>query len=271
MSTETTHSRASPLPHLELRLLRAFAVELARLVNAGRSQLDRQVQRVFTGVVGGHMPILDKSTVLQERQDTGNLLPAAVVIQHLLAQTVRVGVQQAGEDFFFKVSIDVHAYLFTGNDRVSVSLWMLQGAGCFGAPGMFESSPLLTFGSLLMPGPILPLPTAAGAWRWVSLPLVRGSAPAPLSMIAPPLVSRPVPIESWDSWVAGLGGLPTGSVLPVEEVAAKALSDAADSRPVRARAANLEFFMGCLHMINVLTLYWSAPAGGSCLDGDERS
>jgi hypothetical protein len=60
------------------------------------------------------MPILDKPTVLQEGQDTGNLLLAAVVIQNLLAQTVRVGVQQAGEDFFFKVSIDVHVYLFTG-------------------------------------------------------------------------------------------------------------------------------------------------------------
>jgi hypothetical protein len=37
--------------------------------------------------------------------------------------------------------------------------------------------------------------------------------------------------------------LGVGSVGPVVELAAKALSDAADNRPVRARAANLEFFM----------------------------
>src|SRR5450830_1221701 len=62
-------------------------------------------------------------------------------------------------------------------------------------------------------------------------------------MIAPPLVSRPVPIESWDFWVAGLVGVSTGSVLPVDEDAAKALSEAADNSAVKARAAHLECFM----------------------------
>lgn len=44
-----------------------------------------------------------------------------VIVQDLLAQTTRVGVQQAGQDFFLKVFIDVHGYLFMDVDRVGES------------------------------------------------------------------------------------------------------------------------------------------------------
>lgn len=80
-------------------------------------------------------------------------------------------------------------------------------------------------------GPILPLPTAVGAWRSRVVPLGVRVGAVGVSITAPLLICSPVPMDFWDSVVA------SGVLVPVEEVAAKPLSETDDNRPAKARAA----------------------------------
>jgi hypothetical protein len=76
---------------------------------------------MFASLVAGHMPVVNQSTILQSGEGAGHDLLAPVIVQHLLAQSTRMSVQQAGEDFFFQVFIDVHGYLFIGLNRTLAS------------------------------------------------------------------------------------------------------------------------------------------------------
>jgi hypothetical protein len=67
------------------------------------------------------MTVVNQSALLQGGEGAGHDFLAPVIVQHLLAQTTRVGVQQAGEDFFFQVFIDVHGYLFIELNRTLAS------------------------------------------------------------------------------------------------------------------------------------------------------
>jgi hypothetical protein len=77
---------------------------------------------VLAGFVADHMTVLDQPTLLQRRKGAGHDFLPPVIVQNLLAQATWMGMQQAGQDFFFQVFIDVHGDLLVGMDECCSSL-----------------------------------------------------------------------------------------------------------------------------------------------------
>jgi hypothetical protein len=67
------------------------------------------------------MAVLNQPAVLQGGEGAGHDFLPAIIVQDLLAQATWVGVQQAGQDFFFQVVIVVHVYLLMGVERLLAS------------------------------------------------------------------------------------------------------------------------------------------------------
>lgn len=84
-----------------------------------------------------------------------------VIVQDLLAQSARVGVQQAGQDFFFQVFIDVHAYLFMAVDRYCSSLawanyWLAPPSEPEPPVVVFEPEPVPALSGVRVSGMFMP-------------------------------------------------------------------------------------------------------------------